>query len=218
MGAKHVPSVPPGHAEVSEIWAVVLAGGAARRFGSDKLEAALGQHRLLERAVCELPTGSRLVVVGPVRDTLAADHPIMYVREDPPGGGPAAAMIAGLLAVTGHDAASTDDLVVVLPGDAPAAGAAASLLLAALRDDGLHSAVVGVDSLGRDQPLQLALRRSAVDRLITVAGPARAQDASARMLLAGLGDDLGRGALPDDLHADIDTHADLVRWLRNHRS
>lgn len=203
---------------MTEIWAVVLAGGAARRFGSDKLEASLGQHRLLERAVLGLPTGSRLVVVGPVRDMLAADHPTMYVREDPPGGGPAAAMIAGLLAVTGHDAASADDLVVVLPGDAPAAGAAASLLLAALRDDGAHSAVVGVDARGREQPLQLALRRSAVDRLIAVAGPARAHDASARVLLAGLGDDLGRVALPDDLPTDIDTRADLDQWLRSHPS
>lgn len=195
---------------MTAVWAVVLAGGASRRFGSDKLEARLGAGSLLEHAVRELPAGSRLLVVGPLRTGLAADSPISYVREDPPGGGPAAAMIAGLIAVTGD--AGPDDVVLVLPGDTPAAGRAAALLMRALLADPVAVAVVGVDDENREQSLQLALRRSAAERLILAAGDDRGHDASARVLIQILGDDLRRVPLPAHFHADIDTPGDLDRW------
>jgi len=198
---------------VSAIWAVVLAGGESRRFGSDKLEARLGSKRLLERSISELPAGAMLVIVGPVREQLlATDHPVVYVREEPPGGGPAAAMIAGLSSVLTD--AGSDDLVAVLPGDTPAAGRAAGFLLSTLSADPAALGAVGVDGEGRVQPLQLALTRSAAEQLLAAAGPGRGAGASARALVTTLGEDLRRVPLPPELHADIDTTADLERWQR----
>jgi molybdopterin-guanine dinucleotide biosynthesis protein A len=97
--------------------AVVLAGGESRRFGGDKLAADLHGLSLLERAVTELPSDARLIIVGPEREI---GRPAAFVREEPPGGGPAAAMIAGLRLALSNDS----DTIVVLPGDAPAAGRA----------------------------------------------------------------------------------------------
>jgi molybdopterin-guanine dinucleotide biosynthesis protein A len=199
---------------MSPLWAVVLAGGASTRFGSDKLDTLLGEQTVLEHAVRGLPPGTRVVVVGPVRPGLAVDRPIRYVREDPPRGGPAAAMVAGLRVVLGEAAPGTDATIVVLPGDAPAAGRAAELLIEVLLADPAVAAAVGVDLDGREQPLQLALRRSAAERLITAAGPDAGCGASARALVRTLGNDLRRVPLIDDLHADIDTPADLERWRR----
>ncbi|GAA3613397.1 hypothetical protein GCM10022236_14110 [Microlunatus ginsengisoli] len=207
----------PGEGRAPEpgtVWAVVLAGGASRRFGSDKLAASLGPRRLLELAVSGLPAGSRLIVVGPARTALdlGSAEPIRYVREDPPGGGPAAGMIAGLIAVDAGAAA--DDVVLVLPGDAPRGGRAATELLAVLLDDPAADAVVGVDASGREQPLQLALRRAGVRRLMDAAGPDRGQDASARALVAALVD-RRRVGLAAELTADVDTPTDLADWAQS---
>ncbi len=205
------PVVRSGGPAVSTVWAVVLAGGESRRFGSDKLEAPLGSMRLLERSISELPADAALILVGPVREELlAAGRSVAYVREDPPRGGPAAAMIAGLAFVVAG--ASYGDLVAVLPGDTPAAGRAAEFLLSALRADPVAVGTVGVDEEGHEQPLQLALTRSAAERLIVAAGPERGSGASARALITTLGDGLRPVILPPDLHADIDTTADLDRW------
>ena len=142
--------------------AVVLAGGESRRFGGDKLAADLHGLSLLERAVTELPSDARLIIVGPEREI---GRPAAFVREEPPGGGPAAAMIAGLRLALSNDS----DTIVVLPGDAPAAGRAVTTLLSVLRSSGA-SAVQAVDGSGRPQPLQLALRRPAATALIAAAG------------------------------------------------
>lgn len=196
-------------------WAVILAGGASRRFGSDKLAARIGPDSLLERALHGLPAGTRLVLVGPVRAELRTDDSITYVREDPPGGGPAAAMVAGLLVVTA--AAHPDDLVLVLPGDAPAAGPAASELLAALIADRASGAVVAIGPDGREQPLQLALRPAAANRLIEAAGESRGAGWSARALISALDGTLRGLALDPELTADIDTAIDLVNWRNTQR-
>jgi molybdopterin-guanine dinucleotide biosynthesis protein A len=198
---------------VSAIWAVVLAGGESRRFGSDKLEARLGSLRLIERSISELPADAAVIIVGPVRERLfAPGRPVSYVRENPPGGGPAAAMIAGLASALTQ--AGRDDLVVVLPGDTPAAGRGAEVLLSTLRADPAAVGTIGADEEGREQPLQLALTRSAAERLLAAAGPERGSGASARAVVTTLGEGLRRVTLPPELHADIDTTADLDRWHR----
>src|SRR4249919_726153 len=67
--------------------AVVLAGGAARRFGADKTAARLGPSTVLEHVLAGLPPDLPVVVVGPRRPLgRAALH---WTLEAPPGGGPA---------------------------------------------------------------------------------------------------------------------------------
>jgi molybdopterin-guanine dinucleotide biosynthesis protein A len=76
--------------------AVILAGGAARRFGGDK-PGALVRGRTLIAGVAEAVAGARrLVVVGPARPELP--HALV-VREEPPGSGPVPALRAGLVPV-----------------------------------------------------------------------------------------------------------------------
>jgi molybdopterin-guanine dinucleotide biosynthesis protein A len=207
----------PAQTAVGTVWAVVLAGGASRRFGTDKLDALLDQETLLEHAIRDLPDGARVVLVGPPRPTLETrGRPIAYVREDPPGGGPAAGMIAGLKSVLDAGPSGPDDMIVVLPGDAPAAGRAAAVLREAFRSAPGALAAVGVDDAGREQPLQLVLRLAAARRLLDAAGPGAGHGASARALVTTLDPGLRRVTLPDDLHADIDTTADLERWRGDH--
>ncbi|HEX8487289.1 MAG TPA: NTP transferase domain-containing protein [Propionibacteriaceae bacterium] len=185
--------------------AVVLAGGASRRFGSDKLDAAVEGRSLLDRAIEGLPDDVRVIVVGPERPLLRTAH---FVREDPPGGGPAAGMVAGLrTALT-----SEPDQVLVLPGDAPYAGHAALLLLSVLVESAGATAVVGTDASGFEQPLQLALSRSAAEDLVRAAGPDGAHGGSARALVNRLQPPARRQQLPSEAHWDVDTPAQLLAW------
>ena len=189
--------------------AVVLAGGASRRFGTDKLAARLGTGTLLEATLAGLPPDCAVIVVGPAR-SLA--RPVRFVREQPPGGGPAAALVTGLRSALDGSSPAAGDLVVVLPGDAPGAGAAAVLLAEELTAEPDRTAVVGVDEQGREQPLQRALRPAAARRLIAAAGPEPA-GRSARSLLPSLGGRLLRRPLPRAAYADVDTPADLARLI-----
>ncbi|WP_298803527.1 molybdenum cofactor guanylyltransferase [uncultured Pseudokineococcus sp.] len=154
---------------------VVLAGGASRRFGADKLAADLGGRPVLARCLdgvaAALP-GAPVVVVGPPsrRDGAGGAD---VVLEDPPGSGPAAGVVAGArhLAMT-----AAPDVVAVVPGDAPWAGEALPLLLAAL-DDPAAGAAVAVTPDGRRQHLLLAVRAAhltALDAPALVGAPARA--------------------------------------------
>ena len=183
---------------------VVLAGGQSRRFGGDKLAAEIGGRTLLDHAVAGLPAEAVLAVVGPTRPL---SRPAVFLREHPIGGGPAAALITGLLWAL----ATEVEMIATLPGDAPAGGRAATALLAELgRQD--RAAVVGVDGVGRDQVLQLALRPSAARLLVELAGPDRGHDQSVRRLVTALSP--GRLVLPDDQSRDIDT-TEQLRHFRN---
>lgn len=184
--------------------AVVLAGGAARRFGGDKLAAEIDGRPLLEHALDGLPDDAAIALVGPHRPV---GRPVSTVAEEPPGGGPAAGLVAGLSWALGLDPTA----IVTLPGDAPAAGRAAERLLAELDRTGVD-AVVGVDEAGRDQVLQLALRPVAARRLVELAGPDRGRDMSVRGLVVQL--DPGRLTLVADLCRDIDT-VDQLTHFRN---
>jgi molybdopterin-guanine dinucleotide biosynthesis protein A len=182
---------------------VVLAGGSSRRFGSDKLSAPLGSERLLDRALRGLPRGAEIIVVGPARSVAVE---VRFVREDPPGGGPAAALVAGLRAAL----AGSARLITLTPGDAPYAGAGAATLLSALHADPSAWAAVGTDATGRQQPLQLALRREAAHTLVAAAGPTGGAGMSARRLTGALEDRLLQVSLPADALLDVDTTADLA--------
>jgi molybdopterin-guanine dinucleotide biosynthesis protein A len=147
----------------ASVAAVVLAGGSARRFGADKLEAPAGAGRLLDRAVAaaEAAVDGPVVLVGPARTGLPAT--LRVVREDPPGTGPVAALAAGL------DAAGDVDVVLVLAGDLLAPAPALPVLRAALEAAPDHDAAVLVDADDRRQPLLAAYRVLALRRALASA-------------------------------------------------
>ena len=124
--------------------AIVIAGGEARRFGSDKLALRDDQGRgLLEltvEGVAEI--ADPVIVVGPERDV---GHEVIWTREDPPGTGPCAALIAGVACLPGDVTH-----VAVLAGDAPSGGAAVSALRQVIDD---AAAAIVTDASGREQPM-----------------------------------------------------------------
>jgi molybdenum cofactor guanylyltransferase len=185
--------------------AVVLAGGSSRRFGSDKLDAPVDGVPLVDRALSGLPDDVDVIVVGPPR---RVGRPVRFVREDPPGGGPAAALVTGIRAALEGEA----EQIVVLPGDAPAAGQAAVQLLSVLLRSPAATAVVGTDPTGFEQPLQLALTRSAARQLLAAAGPDGARGGSARALVARLDPPALREVLSARAHWDVDTQEQLRAW------
>jgi molybdopterin-guanine dinucleotide biosynthesis protein A len=180
------------------IVAVVLAGGASRRFGSDKLAAVVEGQTLLDLTLSAIPVEFDVLLVGPSR--LIA-RPVEFVREQPAGGGPAAALVTGLR----HALAKSAAAIVVLPGDAPRAGAGATVLLERLNADSATQAVVAVDDSGRLQPLQLALSAQAAEALVELAGPEQAAHASARALLSRLEPPAATCRLTADYLFDVDT-------------
>ena len=184
--------------------AVVLAGGESRRFGADKLAADVDGLSLLERAVSELPAEAHLIIVGPRREV---GRPVTFAREEPPGTGPAAGLIAGLRVALSSDT----EAIVVLPGDAPAAGRAAMALLSALRSSSAW-AVLAVDSSGRAQPLQLALRPAAAKALVAAAREKGGAGESARRLVDRLSPAPQRVPVSVEGHFDIDTADQLLSW------
>jgi molybdenum cofactor guanylyltransferase len=188
--------------------AVVLAGGASRRFGADKLAAELGEQTLLDRTLGGLPEAYAVIVVGPERPVA---RPVRFAREQPPGGGPTAGLVAGLRAALDTD----PDAIVVLPGDAPAAGRGAPALLEALAAD--QHAAVAVDAVGQVQPLQLALRPDAARQLIALAGPGEGAGQSARRLVADLDPPPLQVPLDPAALFDIDTPEALEAWRSDNR-
>lgn len=146
--------------------AIVIAGGEARRFGSDKLALRDAQGRSLLDATVTSVAGlaDPVIVVGPERPLT---HDVQWTREEPSGGGPCAALIAGLALVP--DGVTH---LAVLAGDAPAGGDAVEALLRVIDD---AAAAVVLDDTGREQPM------TAVYRVDTLRG-----------VLADLGDGANR--------------------------
>lgn len=79
------------------ILGVVLAGGGARRFGSDKACAMLGGVSLIDR-VCQraAPQVDRLVVNRAQKLPVALTTPYEILNDEYPGEGPLAGILAGL--------------------------------------------------------------------------------------------------------------------------
>jgi uridine kinase/CTP:molybdopterin cytidylyltransferase MocA len=160
---------------------------------------------LLNRTLASLPEEFLVVVVGSVRKV---DRPVIFTSEDPPGGGPAAGLVAGVRRALAEPA----DAIVALPADAPLAGHAAVSLLSRLDEEPTVNAVVGIDADGREQPLQLAMRRTAAEALVTAAGPSAAAGVSARRLLDALRPGLVTHELAPAELWDIDTSEQLLTW------
>jgi molybdopterin-guanine dinucleotide biosynthesis protein A len=181
--------------------AVILAGGAATRFGGvDKPALDLDGRPLLAHVLDAVAAAQRRVVVGPPR---AAPRGVLLCRESPPGGGPVAALAAGIV----HTSASS---VVVLAADQPWIGPAVVRLLAGLAAGKVEAAIL-VDRKGRLNPLAAAWRRSTLLAALARESPS---GRAMRQLLDGV--PLVLITDEDGWSLDCDTQADLDRartWL-----
>jgi molybdopterin-guanine dinucleotide biosynthesis protein A len=157
--------------------AIVLAGGRAARFGSDKLAHPLGGTTVLAATVDAVtPLVDEVVVVlapgAPVPD-LSPRRPLRVARDPEPHPGPLVGLVAGL-------AEARAPLVLVVGGDMPwIRPDLCSLLLATLREEKREAAALMVGDALR--PLPAALRRR---RALTVL--ARVVAKGSRSLQAGL--------------------------------
>jgi molybdenum cofactor guanylyltransferase len=201
-----VLTLTSSHPWLRRVTAVVLAGGASRRFRPDKLAEQLDGEPLLDGVLASLPERvETVIVVGAAREVI---RPVIFTSEEPAGGGPAAALVAGLRRALEE----SGDAIVTLPGDAPLAGKAAAILLSRLEGEPNTEAVVGVDAGGREQPLQLALRPAAARNVVETAGPSGAAGLSARRLLDALRPGLVTQRLEPAELWDIDTRDQLLAW------
>lgn len=162
-----------------DFFAVILAGGSARRLGGAAKPALLvGGVPMIERVV-EVVADARIrVVVGP--DDLPVPAGVTITRERPPGGGPVAAVAAAfqVIPVTGQ--------VAVLGGDLPLLTRdAIAKLRTALSAHSEADGAVYVDGDGRRQWLCGVWRTRALhDRLVELAA-ATAPAATATIASAG---------------------------------
>ena len=103
-------------ADTAAISGIVLAGGRASRFGSDKLTAAYDDVPLLDRAVAAVAAGCSevIVVLAPDddRELPAAAVPVRRVFDPAPHRGPLVGLLAGL-------EAAREPVVLVAGGDMP---------------------------------------------------------------------------------------------------
>lgn len=173
--------------------AIVLAGGASRRFGGvDKAMLVLEGVSLLDRVLEATIAAESTVVVGPRRVTSRAEN---WTQEDPPSGGPVAGVAAGL-------AFGTAPVVVLVSCDLPW-----------LTKDEVTGLIDGIgeydgyglrDLGGREQPLVAAYRREALTAAIQATEDPR--DQPLRRTLAGL---TMHWSEPTQAGRDVDTWADL---------
>ena len=168
LGVVVTSSPRPG--ETGAVDAIVLAGGASRRMGTDKTRIVLGGRTLLERSIAAVRQAGaqRIVVVGREANAEGLPADVVAVADSRPGSGPLGGIIDGLrhLAWVTREAAPMagetlgGDVVVVVASDHPDHDPAelayvASMLRAASAET---AAVIPVVD-GRDQTLHAAYRR-----------------------------------------------------------
>jgi molybdopterin-guanine dinucleotide biosynthesis protein A len=143
----------------SDLTAIVLAGGRARRLGGGTKPArAVGGTPLLVRVLEAVRGAAARVVVGPAELAGLLPAGVLRTSEEPPGAGPVAAIAAGLAMLPVRPA-----LVALLGGDLPFVnGATLWTLRDALETRDIDAAVV-IDERGRPQWM-LAVWRAEVLR------------------------------------------------------
>ncbi|HEX6399302.1 MAG TPA: molybdenum cofactor guanylyltransferase [Actinomycetota bacterium] len=137
----------------ADVTAVVLAGGASRRFGSDKLSADLGGRPLLHHPIERLLDVCEEVVVvlspGGEEPSVPAGS-VVFARDGTDHEGPLAGLVAGLASVGSERA-------VVAGGDMP--GIEPEVVRELLRASEETGAVVAILSDGGDaRPLPCVVR------------------------------------------------------------
>jgi molybdopterin-guanine dinucleotide biosynthesis protein A len=199
------------------ITAIVLAGGRSRRFGSDKLAAALDGASLLSRTIAAVePIADIVIVAGPGRPKVphSGERPATMVEDPVPFGGPLVAL-ANVLERGIPDPVTS--LAIVVGGDMPRLVPAVlrAMLDRLAADAELDAVLLEAPAAPRRQVLPLAIREHAA------AGAARAALETGDRSLAGFVDRLRTIELPaqewqaldpaGDTLADVDTPADLDR-------
>jgi molybdopterin-guanine dinucleotide biosynthesis protein A len=175
--------VPATRVSEPDVAAIVLAGGASRRFGRDKLAEPIEGRSLLDAAVAAVrPVATTILVVLAPSDERALPVGAAAVHDPVAHEGPLAGVAAGLRALD-----ASIERVVILGGDMPSVEPAVlGLLLERLGDPAIDAAWL-IDASGRERPLPLAVRR------------ARAAALADRLLATG---ERRLGALPEGLQAE----------------
>jgi molybdopterin-guanine dinucleotide biosynthesis protein A len=190
---------------------IVLAGGRATRFGTDKLLAPVDGRPLLHRPLEALAAICREVVlvvgVHGIPPLPPLNVPLRIVRDDEPGAGPLAALVTGL-----QEAVA--DTAIVVAGDMP------SLVPALLQDLARRAAAPGVDAAvlvegATRRPLPAAVRREPAleaARRLRDADESRLRAVFTRLRLDEVPEAAWRTLDPAaDSLVDVDVPADLVR-------
>jgi molybdopterin-guanine dinucleotide biosynthesis protein A len=137
---------------------IVLAGGASRRFGGDKLSAPFGGTTPLAASIEALAAlcADVIVVLAPGDDRVLprASVPVRRVHDPVPHGGPLIGLLAGL-------EVAREPIVIVAGGDMPTMSAAVlrALVGALVAADGAEAALLVQRSV--DQPLPTVFRLGA---------------------------------------------------------
>lgn len=162
---------------MSELAAVILSGGTARRLGGvDKSTVEYAGARLLDRSLAAVVDAEPVVVVGPPVPT---ERPLVFTREDPPLGGPVAGLLAGAAAVREAAGGDPPEWTAVLAVDMPHVTSGTVARLRAAARDGVD----GVVLVGPDGRRHLA----AVIRSARLAGHPPGHGRSLRDFLSELG-------------------------------
>jgi molybdenum cofactor guanylyltransferase len=138
---------------------IVLAGGASRRFGSDKLVARIDGRSLLDRAVAAVAAVATdiVVVVAPADDRPLPEAPVPVRRavDAERFGGPLVGLRAGLEMVR-------EPIVIAVGGDMPTIEPQVlRLMLRTLTEGSTGVAAVALAMSGRLVPLPAAIRTGA---------------------------------------------------------
>ena len=177
--------------------AAVLAAGAGTRFGRPKAEVELAGERLVDRAVAVLRAAGASPVLAVVRVGTTVPAAVVIENPDPDRGQRSSLELAVA-------AAGDADALAVLLVDLPGVGAQAVAAVCGAWRPGRIS--VGRYGGRRGHPIVMAPALWA--EALALAGP----DEGARALLSTRPELVDEVDVPGD-PADLDTPADLARWV-----
>lgn len=197
----------PDPADVGRAVGIVLAGGAATRFGSDKLLATVDGLTLVDRAAQTLAglCGQVVLVLSPDGEVPPASTPVIVARDVRAHLGPLSGIATGL-------AAAGEGTALVVGGDMPwLHPGVGGLLLAGLSDPAV--AVVALADADRSRPLPIAVRSgaalAAAERLLA-AGERRLRALLEELPTSSIDEATWRALDPDGWSfRDVDEPGDL---------
>lgn len=214
-----------GHTPAT-VCGIVLAGGRATRFGSDKLSVEIDGLPLLWRAiaaVASVATDVRVVVAPasdprlPTPDQLPSGVTLSVVRDPESHGGPLVGLAAGLESAVEASPGALAEAALIVAGDMPALRAALlRLMLDRLMADPTVEAVVLADGTGSRgwRPLPAAVRPAPARRaaLAALGSSERSlQSGLSRLRIVTLEEEEWRRVDPEgESLRDVDVPADLA--------